>query len=279
MQVNGELSIVRHIRSIIIAVAFFLAGLAFIGFGIYFIINPAADESGDNSPIASIMLIGMGSVAVAVAVFTVIRVVKTVKSSKRLSEEEVKENVARLDADAPNIPEAENVKLYFHFGGKLNQSFFVEDRNGKTVYECVLKKFNPIGANTFEFTDVDHNYSKTVKIGKTVTTSGGGGPVFVGNELSSRFKIDGVMCWDYLRQRGYEIKHHILDRHITRYELVRLGETVADIVPADMKDPWNEESRKYLRMPKGSYRLEIVKARLEDVVMAAVIIYQTEIIE
>lgn len=280
MQLNGGLRKVRNIRAILIAAVFALAGIAFVAFGIYFLVHPTPDEAtGKTSPLGGIAFIVMGSVAILSAVFSVRRSIQTMRNSKPLSEEEVLANEAALDEGAPSIPNLIDIKLFFHFGGKLNQSFFVEDRNGKVVYECRLKKFSLLGANTFEFTDVENSYSKIVKIGKTVSTESDGGLPLVGDTLSSRFKIDGVVCWDYLHSRGYEIKHYVLDRFLMRYELVKLDKVVAEILPANMKDPWNEECRNFLRMPKGSYRLEIRDAKLEDVVMAAFIIYQTEIVE
>ena len=281
MQLNGGLQKVRNVRAILIAAVFALAGIAFVAAGIYLLIHPTPNETtGKTSPLGGIAFIVMGGIAIVVAVINVRSSVKSLKNADHpLSEEEVRANEAALNEGAPSIPNLTDIKLFFHFGGKLNQSFFVEDKNGKVVYQCLLKKFNILGANTFEFTDVEHSYSKTIKIGKTLSTESEGGMPLVGDTLSSRFKIDGVVCWEYLRMRGYEIKHFILDKHLMRYELVKLDNVVAEIVPCNYKDPWDEECRNFFKMPKGSYRLEIRDAKLEDVVMAAFIIYQTEIVE
>ena len=280
MQMNGKLRTVRNLRAIWTALLFALVGLVFAGIGVYLFVGKPTTESGDPvNPLWGILLITVGALVALIAVIAIIRAVKSMRNSKPLSEEEVKANEEKFHAGAPEMSNLVDTKLFFHFGGKLNQSYFVEDKEGKNVYECRLKKFNPFGANTFEFFDVAHNYAKEVKIGKTVTSSADGGLPFVGDVLSSRFKIDGVMCWDYLRQRGYDIKHFMFDRNFIRYELYKLGKHVADIIPCNIKKPWDETNGNVLMMVRGAYRLEIFDARLEDVVMAAFIAAQSEIVE
>ena len=47
---------------------------------------------------------------------------------------------------------------------------------------------------------------------------------------TSSFRIDGVNCWDYLRNRGYEI-HHLLDGEtITRYESHQVQDRAHDMI-------------------------------------------------
>ena len=135
------------------------------------------------------------------------------------------------------------------------------------------------GANTSEFHDVDADFTKTMKVGKVLTQSSHVGLPFLGDTLYSRFKIDGVQCWDYLRQRGYEIKWFVLERPFTRYELTKLGKVVAKITPCNVKDPWNEASMNVLRMGPGVYRIEIIDCRLDDAVMAAFIAARADMVE
>lgn len=282
MQLNSNpIRGIRNIRAIITCVIFFLAGLVFAGIGVYLLINPSAHEGGDtsNAKIMDFVFIGVGVLVALIAVLIFVRTIKMMREQKPLSEEEVKINEANLNVNAPHIENLKNVKLYFHPTGKLNQSFVAVDKEGNKKYECNLKKFNPLGANTFEFKDVDHSYSRVVKIGKTLTTREGTGYMFVGDVSSSGFKINGVRCWDYLRQRGYEIKHFILEKNIFHYELYKLGNKVVDIFPCNHKDPWNENSKNYFMMGRGYFRIEIIDCKLEDAVMAAFIVQQTEIVE
>lgn len=278
MQMNGGFFRgARSVHGIITEIIFFIAGGVFAGIGIYLLIKPSASENPNT--VLDIVFIAVGAVVMLFSAFMFVRTIKAIKKRKPLSEEEVKANEEKFHAGEPEIENMENTKLFFHFGGKMGQSYFIEDQNGNKRYECILKKFNPVGANTYDFTDIDHNFTKTLKIGKTLTQSASGGIMFAGDILSSRFKIDGVPCWDYLRQRGYEIKWYILERPFARYELYKLGKLVAKITPCNIKDPFNESSMNLLRMGQGIFRIEILDCRLEDAVMAAFIAARTDMVE
>ena len=278
MQMNNKvLRGARNVRQIVGGVIFFLAGAVFAGIGVYLLIKPSAAEKPNT--MMNIIFIAVGAAVMALSLFFIIHGARQFKKQKPLSEEEVKANEKKLHVGEPKIENLKGTKLFFHFGGKMNQSYFVDDKQGKRRFEIKLAKFNPVGANTYEFHDVDAGFTKTVKVGKVLTQSSSGGLPFLGDTLYSRFKIDGVQCWDYLRQRGYEIKWFVLERPFTRYELTKLGKTVAKITPCNAKDPWNEGSMNVLRMGVGIYRIEIIDCRLDDAVMAAFIAARADMIE
>lgn len=275
MQMNNKvLRGARNIRQIVGGVIFFLAGAVFAGIGVYLLIKPSAAEKPNT--MMNIIFIAVGAAVMALSLFFIIHGARQFKKQKPLSEEEVKANEKKLHAGEPKIENLKGTKLFFHFGGKMNQSYFVEDQKGEKRFECILKKYNPVAANTYEFTDVRHNFTKTVKVGKTLTQSTEGGIVPVGAVLSSNFKIDGVGCWDYLRNRGYEIKYFVLERPFARFELHKFGKLVAKITPCNGKDPFNENSMNFLRMGVGIFRIEIIDCRLDDAVMAAFIAARTD---
>jgi len=278
MQMNNKvLRGARNVRQIVGGVIFFLAGAVFAGIGVYLLIKPSAAEKPNT--MMNIIFIAVGAAVMALSLFFIIHGARQFKKQKPLSEEEVKANEKKLHAGEPKIENLKGTKLFFHFGGKMNQSYFVDDKQGKRRFEIKLAKFNPVGANTYEFHDVDAGFTKTVKVGKVLTQSSNVGLPFLGDTLYSRFKIDGVQCWDYLRQRGYEIKWFVLERPFTRYELTKLGKVVAKITPCNVKDPWNENSMNVLRMGVGVYRIEIIDCRLDDAVMAAFIASRADMIE
>ena len=220
-----------------------------------------------------LLFIGLGAISAVVGVFGIL---KTIKQLTRKPNENAGKAVIASDFIENNV---KDTKLFFHYSGKLNQSYTVEDRDGKVHFECKLLKFNPIGASLYEFIDVTTSDKKQMKIGKTITSSSSGGLPIVGEVLGSSFKIDGVNCWDYVASKGYEIKHLLEGKTIIKYEVIKDQETVAKILPANMKDPFNENSVNFLRMGKGIYRLEINDANLPDIVMIAFIIGRTEIVE
>ena len=124
MQINGKLQTVRNIRAILTSVILAIVGAAFIVLGIYLLGHPQVNEEGESSSLFAFIAIGLGAIGVIAAIFTIISAIKSIGRNKPLSEEEVRENEAKLNADAPNLPNLTDVKLFFHFGGKLNQSFF-----------------------------------------------------------------------------------------------------------------------------------------------------------
>ena len=280
MQTNNSLfRNVRNLRAILSGAVAGLLGIAGIVFGVYLIFNPMTDENGDVTHAPDYFFMIGGAVLLIIGIIFIVGAIKRMKTSKPLTEEEIRANEAKFNEGRPEIENLQDVKLFFHFGGKMNQSFFVEDKNGNKKYECKLVKFNPFGANTFDFVDVENNYIKTFKIGKTITTTSDGGMPIVGDILDNHFNINGTNCWEYLHQRGFEIKHFLFESDLMRYELTKSGNLIAKIFPANIKDPFNEESRNILRMGRGVYRLEILDAALEDVVMAAFIISQLEMIQ
>ena len=179
-----------------------------------------------------------------------------------------------LGNERPDIENVEDLHLYFHFGGKMNQSYFAEDKDKRVLFECKMAKFSLVN-DIFVFSDVDNNYSKEYKMGKPTNGS-------IDDYLtSSYFKIDGVNCWDYLRMRGYQVNHYALEGNgrFMRYEVVNLGQVVANIYPANFKNPWGDEKPKLLSMARGCYRIDISNAKLADIMMIAFIISRTDMVE
>jgi len=172
-----------------------------------------------------------------------------------------------------------NIELYFHPSGAFRQSYTVEDKDKNVLYTCKLAKWSFFFAMTYEFVDAKTGYSKKMKIGKTVSSYSSGGFPVIGDILSSGFKIDGENCWDYIAKKGYEIKQFLEGKTLIKYEVVKNGKVVAEIFPADVKNPFNKESMNYLRMGRGYYRIEIAECNLADAVLMAFIISRTEIVE
>lgn len=229
-----------------------------------------------NTPtiVFPLIAVGLGSIS---AVVGIVVFIKTIKQLKRKPKKDG-ENAKYIESDfAKNI--VKNTKLFFHYTGKMNQSYAVEDEQGNVLFECKLLKFNPFASNLYEFVDHKTGDKKQMKIGKTVTSESSGGYIFVGDVLSSRFKIDGVNCWDYVADRGYEIKHMLEGKTVINYQILKGNNIVAKIFPADAKNPFNENSKNFLRMNKGYYRLEIEDANLPDIVMIAFIVGRTSIVE
>ena len=89
--------------------------------------------------------------------------------------------------------------------GTVKQAFYLEDENGKTVYEGKMTKFSLIGASPFTFTNHLTGRTEEHKVGKPVTTEHGNGGIISALSQKSRFKYDGQNIWDYLHDQGIRI--------------------------------------------------------------------------
>ena len=264
----------RGAKGLLSMILLAIVGLLFTAFGIYLLVQPL--EEGENHTGGIVCLIA-GIIVLVIGILGIIKNIKTLKKIKPLSEEEVKANEEKFAAEGAFSTEVSDIKLSFTRCGKLNQSYIVKDKDGKVYFECKLLKFNPFAASTYEFNDYIGNTKKVMKIGKVLQSS-------VGEDgfetiISSRFKIDGVMCWDYLRDRGLEVKQFVGGSHFTSFEITKLGEPIAKILPANVKNPFDENNTNIFRMGNGYYRLEIITGKLDEIVMAAFIISQAEVVE
>lgn len=233
--------------------------------------NPTDVRTSSPVVILPIVLTGLGAVATIVGIVGFISTSKILKRKPNQSSAEEKD-----ETPEENIT---NEKIYFHLTGKMNQSYVAESKSGKKFYECKLVKFSLFGASTFEFINHETGAKKQLKIGKTISSYSDGGFPLVGDILSSHFKIDGENCWDYVARKGYEIKHLLQGKTIISYEILKKGKVVAKVFPADVRKPFDENSTGYLFMNKGYYRLEIIDAKLSDVVMIAFIVGRTAVVE
>ena len=98
-------------------------------------------------------------------------------------------------------------EYFFHYAGKLNQGYVLEDKNKEHAYEANVISFNPLKPFVFEFKNCVTGAAKNVSISHTVSTSiGSGNSGFSGTPISSSFKIDGKNNWDYLAENGFSFE-------------------------------------------------------------------------
>ena len=245
---------------------------------LYNVDNPQDITTSSSRILFPIIATGLGVVALVVGVLTF-------RSTMHIVKRKPEESYAETDGSENSVSAYEgtdklaDTKLFFHFSGKLNQSYTVEDINGKVYFECKLNKFSMLGASDYEFISTENGENIVHKVGKTVTSSTSDGMMMVDEILSSHFKFDGMNCWDYVARRGYEIKHLIGEKHLISYDILRNNFVVARLVPASIKDPFNEKSMDFFHMAKGCYRIEFIDASITDIVTIAFIISRTEIVE
>lgn len=87
----------------------------------------------------------------------------------------------------------------------LKQGFYLEDENGKVVYDGKMLKFSLFSASPFEFANNITGKKEEHKIGKTITIEEERNDIIDVLSRKSYFKYDGVKIWDYLHDKGIRI--------------------------------------------------------------------------
>lgn len=176
---------------------FVLTGLVFAVIGGLVLV-----KSKDGELAVPLAFMGIGIAVFAVGLLKVLKELKTPADEHRQYD--------RIDAKAE--PPADFVQAYdpeetedfvFHYTGKGNQSYVMEDRNGAAVYEAITDKLLAVKARPFVFRNCMDGTENTRMIGAAVTTSVGGSERFGGMNISSGFKIDGSDIWEEIAAQGY----------------------------------------------------------------------------
>ena len=93
---------------------------------------------------------------------------------------------------------------YFHWTGKLNQSYILETHEREAVYEAICDHIGFFTPYRYTFVNRNTAAEQEHKVSHTMTTRYGSDRLSLVS--SSHFKIDGVDNWEYLAKLGYSIE-------------------------------------------------------------------------
>lgn len=161
--------------------------------------NP--DEIINNSLIADIAFLGIG---IACVVFSIVKIISVVKNKNINEYNQVDmSKVSTNQIEMVKNNKEETKEYYFHYTGKLNQSYIMETPDRVPIYEAKCDKMGVI--KNSEFTFINHLTGKMTKhlVGHTVETS------YDDFLTSSNAKIDNVNVWETLAKGGYSLDPHI----------------------------------------------------------------------
>lgn len=173
-------------------------------------------------------------------VLVVLGIVKTVASvKKKVKDMNEFDQVDETSVDPALVQEiresTEPMQSYvFHFDGKLNQGYVMEDSVKRVVYEAKMEKITVFKPYTFEFINHLTGYHKKTEISHTVTTSIGSGSssgFSYAVPTSSSFKVDGVNVWKVLASKGFGFDHRLSGLRPI-YDIKRYGVPVAHVETA-----------------------------------------------
>ena len=205
------------------------------------------------------------------------------KKAIRIPAEEMNE-LNRAERRAVDPALAEEVRnssepqseYYFHFTGKLNQSYIMETPQRTAVYKANCDKIGVMKPFLFTFENCEKGTSVTCEVTHITTVSYGNANGFSIPE-SSNFTIDGENNWDYLARLGYSLEMKLHGIHMN-FDVSRYGVKVARIEAAGA-NILKEDADSVLGevLPgNGLYKVWCRKSDIEGVFMACFCVSRVE---
>jgi len=188
----------------------------------------------DNSLLLNIIFIVVGLSAVILSIVKILNVIKK-KDINEFDKVEMNNISASKIESVKNNNEKEK-EYYFHFTGKLNQSYILETMDRKPIYEARCDKVGIVSKSKFTF--INHLTGKETEhlVSHVISES------FESFVTSSKFKIDDVNVWDILGKEGYSLDPHFNGLK-SYFDILHYGVKVAKIELAGTK-AYKEEARK-----------------------------------
>ena len=188
---------------------------------------------GSEGIIYIFLVIGIGALG-----FGIFSLVKTIKTST--DEMNEFDKVDLKEADEATIQSImnnteEKKEYYFHFTGKLNQSYIMETPDRTPIYEANCDKITALKPFTFTFKNCKTGESAVHQISHVTTIEVGSS-----NNVSdwknnivtnSYFKIDGMNIWDYIGKLGYSLEPEFTGVKIN-FNIMHYGVNVARLEAA-----------------------------------------------
>ena len=254
-----------------------LVGVGFVAFSLLPYIMPNTFTT-ESSPLVSIITAVIG----AVMIFFGVRGLKDVTTTS-LKETNYFDKVDMGAAD-PQVVEQirtsteEQKDYYFHFCGKLNQSYIMETTAREPVYEFNCDKISLLKDFVFTFKNHLNGHEEAHNVSHTVTTSYGDDSFSIVDK--SWFNIDGKNIWEYIADMGYSVEPY-LDPVAWSFRIRHYGVEVAQLKAAGTNILEQYEDKKGLRdvaMMAGLYRVSCRQSDAEAVAIIAFAVSRVQII-
>lgn len=183
--------------------------------------NVSTDEGGGK--LLPVVILVIGGVAAAGGVVLFVKGIKAPKDQlqqvdmSKFSKEEI-EAVA-------NNKEPLN-EYYFHFNGKLNQSYVLETTDRKPVVTMNCDKIGILSKFKFTFKNELTGKETNYEVGHTTTVSSGAGSLMI--PCKSTFKVNGQDVLKLIASMGYSIVSKIEGLKLN-FDICHLGVVVASL--------------------------------------------------
>ena len=152
------------------------------------------------------IFLAIGAAAVVVSVFKTVTDFRKKKSNSPFENSDMQFDPSL--AEQVRLDDSPRKDYYFHWMGKMNQSYVLETPERQTVYEAICDHIGVLTPYRYVFTNKISGESREHKVSHTVTKRNGTGSGRLSISLvsASQFKIDDVNNWDHLANLGYSIE-------------------------------------------------------------------------
>ncbi|GEM_PF-3467625 len=234
--------------------------------------------SGESTLIYILLVVGLG--CAAWAIYGIVKAGKTKLEDMNEFDRVKKEEITPEQIEAIKNDDSPENEYYFHYTGKLGQSYVLEtpSRSEQFLGRCDKMGFG--FPSTYTFENCRTGSQKTSKVSATVTTRNGSGNGIGSSTVyiteSSYFKIDGVKCWDVIGQLGYSFEPHLNGLHYSM-TVFRYGVEVGTIDAAGSNILRDDKQYKLGNLPaKGLYVVHCRETDLEGFFMICFAMARTE---
>lgn len=183
--------------------------------------NVSTDEGGGK--LLPVVILVIGGVAIVGGVVLFVKGIKAPKD--QLSQVDMsKFSKEEIEAVANNKEPLK--EYYFHFNGKLNQSYVLETTDRKPVVTINCDKIGVLSKFKFTFKNELTGKETNYEVGHTTTVSTGAGSLMI--PCKSTFKVNGQDVLKLIASMGYSIVSKIEGLKLN-FDICHLGVVVASL--------------------------------------------------
>lgn len=223
----------------------------------------------NNSLFVTIIFLAVGIGAIIISIIKIINTINN-KNTNEFNKVDTS-NVSQSLIDSIKNNQEEEKEYYFHYTGKMNQSYILESLDRKPIYEAICDKVGIV--SKYQFTFINHLTGKETKhsVSHVVTSS------YDSFVTSSKFKIDDVNVWDILGKEGYSLDPHF-NGIKSYFDIYRYGIKVAKIELAGTNAIKDGTTKLLGDIPiKGMFKVYAKASDIDNVFLCAFILSKVDL--
>lgn len=181
--------------------------------------------------VISLVIAALGLLAAVFGITKLVKVLKTKTSDMNPMDKVDRSKASPETVEAIRNNTEEEKEYYFHYCGKLNQSYVMETPGRMPVYKADCIKFPMLKPYTYDFVNCLTGETKTHEVTHTTTVryNSGSGPLtgFMVPACSA-FDVDGENVWECIGKNGYSMESH-LDGIKMNFDILHYGVKVGEL--------------------------------------------------